>query len=168
MMKKFILAATSIAYFVSTASIADANSPRVNSVSNLNLLATKASISQSDLKSISDEITRICENMNRAGYAQEKLGSNEHEDTFSAREVKSIKVLSFVRNTSKGTLRNLDIAEIEITLIDRLYFFNGGFYGAVRRGNWALKKQKQIVNKLEFIKQDGKWKAPEQLYYFKS
>jgi opacity protein-like surface antigen len=166
MMKSFVFAATSIACIISISNIADANSRRVYQAQGYNLQAKESSspsIPKSELKAINEMILRMYERYNKAGYAIEHA-KNGKDDNFGAREVKELKLLYFRKNASIGMLRNIDLIGVEITEVERTYVFNGGFYGAVRRGNWSLKKEDKNVKKLEFVKEKSGWRIdPEQL-----
>jgi hypothetical protein len=167
MLKLAVAATVSIAYILSTSNIADAKSLRVEHTPNHNLLSERVSLSEvssleSELKAIHNKLTKIYAFINKPTYIQGKdtMDSEDYgrgSEYFRVYEVKKLKLLDFRKNTSSGTLRNIDLAAIEMTSIKREYVFKVTHGGNVLHGKWVLHKESQNVEQLDLLKQNGKW-----------
>ena len=167
MMKSFILAATSIAYLLSIANIADAKvktSKREN-LSEQSCLSQSATsnqvkpISTADIRSICQIITQVYGDLNRFGqkvqlqpYPREG-DSNGNADVFSAYNVKRMELTAF-SNLAENTIS----ASIFMEVVERNYEYYGNYR---TNGKWVFMGERDYSNIVRFMKKNGKWEKDE-------
>ncbi|WP_310481388.1 hypothetical protein [Chamaesiphon sp. VAR_48_metabat_403] len=163
-MKKFILAATSIAYILSISSISDAKVSKTNKSVDLAQTCKKPVYANSQYAQLTKEhpdlakdLRDICQLINNY-YVLRHQGLKKYEDsiphhdgdvTQGSTEVKNIKLVKYVQFNSA-----VKYADAEVESIQRDYAWNNN--------SWKLAKARAIICRFSFTKSD-KWQLESEV-----